>query len=231
MRISSFKLASKQSSIVASLVAISLVLCNALSVGPALAEAESDQQHLTISRSPELLARRKQASPNTRKTIALAMGGGGIRGATKIGVLRVLEREKIPVDYIVGTSMGAIVGSLYASGVSLDKIEQLLLDRRLQKAYAPRPLFVQVALQPFMIVAHLFKGRPACGLYSGNALEKFLRKQVPSEINNIEDLPVKFIPVVTNLCDGQLYGLKKGSLCRAVRASASIPMFIRPVAS
>lgn len=72
-----------------------------------------------------------------RKTVALALGGGGARGAAHIGVLRVLAREGVPIDYIVGNSMGSIVGGLYSAGVPLDKIEQVLVDGSLRKAYLP----------------------------------------------------------------------------------------------
>ena len=60
--------------------------------------------------------------------VGLVLGGGGARGAAHVGVLRVLERERIPVCVITGTSMGAIVGSLYATGYSADQIEQVLQD-------------------------------------------------------------------------------------------------------
>ena len=61
-----------------------------------------------------------------REKIGLVLGGGGARGAAHIGVLRALERERIPVDYIAGTSMGAIIGALYASGYTVDEIQAIL---------------------------------------------------------------------------------------------------------
>jgi len=63
-----------------------------------------------------------------REKIGLVLGGGGARGAAHIGVLRALEREHIPVDYIAGTSMGAIIGALYASGYTVDEIQKILDD-------------------------------------------------------------------------------------------------------
>jgi len=65
--------------------------------------------------------------PNHLK-IGLVLGGGGAKGAAHIGVLRVMEELKVPVDYIAGTSMGAIVGGLYASGLTADEIEDLIVS-------------------------------------------------------------------------------------------------------
>ncbi len=74
-------------------------------------------------------AENTQPSSKSSLKIGLALGGGGTRGCAHIGVLRVLEREGIPISFIVGTSMGAIVGGLYASGVSLDCIENMLYSK------------------------------------------------------------------------------------------------------
>ena len=68
-----------------------------------------------------------QEADNDRPRIGLALSGGGARGAAHIGVLKVLERERIPIDYIAGTSMGSIVGGMYAAGMSLEEIESQLL--------------------------------------------------------------------------------------------------------
>ena len=68
-----------------------------------------------------------QDALNDRPRIGLALSGGGARGAAHIGVLKILERERIPIDYIAGTSMGSIVGGMYASGTSLEDIESQLL--------------------------------------------------------------------------------------------------------
>ena len=68
------------------------------------------------------------APAGAREKIGLVLGGGGARGAAHIGVLRALERQHIPVDYIAGTSMGAIIGALYASGYTVDEIQKILDD-------------------------------------------------------------------------------------------------------
>ena len=167
-------------------------------------------------------------STSKRPTVALALGGGGIRGSTHIGVLRVLEKEGIPIDYIVGTSMGSVVGSLYAAGVPLDDIEKMLMKKKLQKAYQPRPLPVQVLCQPALMATQIIKGRPCAGLYSGKSLEKFISKTLPPGKKNIEDLNIKFTAVVTDFSTGKLATFDKGSITKAIRASTSIPLLMRP---
>ena len=85
---------------------------------------------------------------NDRPRIGLALSGGGARGAAHIGVLKILERERIPIDYIAGTSMGSIVGGMYASGMSLEEIETQLVavdwddvfDDKIHRIHRPRPV-------------------------------------------------------------------------------------------
>jgi NTE family protein len=74
-----------------------------------------------------------------RPKIGLALSGGGARGGAHVGVLRALEEMNIPVDYIAGTSMGAIIGGLYASGYTADEIEQLLIETDWTKALTDKP--------------------------------------------------------------------------------------------
>lgn len=171
----------------------------------------------------------KISSTTRRPTIALALGGGGMRGAAHIGVLRVLEREKIPIDYIVGTSMGSIVGGLYCAGVPLDSIEKLLLDGSFTKAYQPRPMAVQAMLQPFAWLKNLVVKKPLAGLYTGKSLSKFFNRTIPADKRNIEDLDIKFSAVATDLCAGESHIFSTGSLSDAIRASSTIPIAIRPV--
>src|SRR5262245_61851658 len=73
-----------------------------------------------------VVAQAVAAEESTRPKVGLALSGGGARGAAHVGVLRVLEKQHIPVDYIAGTSMGAVIGGLYAAGVSVDVLEQML---------------------------------------------------------------------------------------------------------
>lgn len=74
----------------------------------------------------------------TKPHVALALGGGGCKCAAEIGVLRVLDANKIPIDYIIGTSTGATIGAMYAAGMSVDQIQSLYVDDTVQRAMIPR---------------------------------------------------------------------------------------------
>lgn len=160
--------------------------------------------------------------------LGIALGGGGTRGAAHIGVLRVLEQEGIKPDIIVGNSMGSIVGSLYCAGVPLDKIEELVVDGRLRKAYAPLPVPIQL-LKKAGSTLMIFKKKKQPGFYDGQGLADFINENVPEDKRKIENLSPTFAAVVTNLLDGQSYRLTKGDLGQAVRASATLPPILRAV--
>jgi NTE family protein len=206
-------------------------LCSAVAIllpnftRPAVADATPSKDDGTVIIKTDAV---NSVASKRRPTIALALGGGGIRGSTHIGVLRVLQREGIPIDYIVGTSMGSVIGSLYAAGVPLDEIEKMLMTKKLQKAYQPRPLMAQVMCQPAKMLAHVVTGRPCAGLYTGKTMEKFFEKRLPVGKKNIEDTNIKFAAVVTDFTTGELKTLDKGPITQAVRASSSIPLLMRP---
>lgn len=160
--------------------------------------------------------------------IGLALGGGGIRGAAHIGVLRELEKEGIKVDYIAGTSIGAIVGGLYSAGLSLDEIEEMVARKSLKKAYYTVPIWFRVMLVPFFMVPHLL-GENYDGLYRGNKFANFLNKHVPSEKQNIENLNIPFCAIASSLTDREAHPIKSGNFGRALQASSAIPVLRRPV--
>ncbi|MDX2105796.1 MAG: patatin-like phospholipase family protein [Candidatus Melainabacteria bacterium] len=164
-----------------------------------------------------------------RPTVALALGGGGARGTAHIGVLRVLKEAGIGIDYIVGNSMGAIVGGLYAAGVPLDDIEKIMIDGSLRKAYIPGMIPPTILLNPTERLLHPFRKHYA-GLWSGKKFGQFLEKQLPKGIVNVEDTPIPFSAVATNLIDGKAYRISDGKLSTAMRASSTIPSILQPVA-
>lgn len=163
-----------------------------------------------------------------RKSVALALGGGGARGAAHIGVLRVLEREGIPVDYIVGNSMGAIVGGFYAAGTSVDDMEKHAIDGSLRRAYLPGAIPPRLLIAPIIKLKHLFTKEYA-GLWSGEKFEKYIREIIPDDREEIENTKTRFSAVATNLLDGRSYRLSKGDLPRAIRASATLSPLLQPV--
>jgi NTE family protein len=166
-----------------------------------------------------------------RPTIALALGGGGIRGAAHVGVLRVLLKEAIPIDYIAGCSMGSIVGGLYCAGLPLDDIEKALKDNSLQKAYAPGWIAIALLMCPLRnVTAFLtFKDKPYAGLFSGKKFRKFLNKRLTDYEQRIENTKPPFVAVVTNLIDGKAYKLAKGDLADCILASSAVPPLVRPM--
>ncbi|MBC7998815.1 MAG: patatin-like phospholipase family protein [Leptolyngbya sp.] len=161
--------------------------------------------------------------------VIIALGGGGTRGCAHIGVLRVLEKEGIKIDGIAGTSIGAIIGGLYAAGVSLDEIEERILNRSLLKSFQTVPIPVRVAVIPVFFIPHLFGYHPYDGLYKGNRFRNYLNDSVPEGNREIESLKMPFVAVASNLLDAKPYAIGKGNLGRAIQASSAIPVLRRPV--
>lgn len=163
-----------------------------------------------------------------RKTLALALGGGGVRGTAHIGVLRVLEREGIPIDYIVGNSMGAMVGGLYSAGVSVDKMEDTALRGNFKKSYAPLAI-PRALLVPLTRLIPTWPRKSYAGLVSGLRFERTLDKMIPPDKNEFKNLKIPFSAVATNLLDGKAYRINEGKVSTAIRASASISPILKPV--
>lgn len=165
---------------------------------------------------------------SVKPKIALALGGGGARGAAHVGVLKVLEENDLKPDLIVGNSMGAIVGGMYCSGVPLAKIELLIRDGKVKKAFKPVPPVVQV-FKKFVQVFKFWGKEEYPGFYSGESLEKFISKQVEEDRQNLETTSPKFACTAVDLIDGNAYRLEEGNLAKALRASSSFPPLLQPV--
>jgi len=145
-----------------------------------------------------------------RKTIGLALGSGGWRGLAHIGVLKEFNREGIPIDYIAGSSTGALVGGLYSYFRDTNKIEEIVNGLTYRKLY-------QILLEP---------GR-RLGIIKGGKYTTFLEKTVKGA--EIQDLKIKFAAVTTDLFSAKAVEIKRGKLSTAIRASSSIPVVFRPV--
>lgn len=201
------------------------VLLLALAVGvsvppPVLAQPTSNTPLQAVLKHPDDLKRAR---------VVLALGGGGTRGCAHIGVLRVLEREGIPIDGVVGTSIGAIVGGLYAAGVKPDQIEHRMLNRSLLKAYQTIPIPMRIVLIPVCFIPRILGFNPYDGLYKGNRFRNYLNNAVPETDRQIEALPIPFVAVASNLLDAKPYSIAKGNLGLAIQASSAIPVLRRPV--
>ncbi len=174
----------------------------------------------------------------TNYRTALVLGGGGARGLAHIGVLKVLEREKIPFDLIVGTSAGALVGGMYAYLKDADAVEERFRDFLGSKIYnrtgMPRFLtkkdgenfFGQVATRlGERIVINLAYSRQ--GLFERKRLEEAIEFLV--EPLDIEELRIPFAAVAVDLNTGREVIYSKGSLRKAIEASSSLPGFLPPL--
>jgi len=182
-----------------------------------------------------------RAAGDTRPRIGLVLGGGGARGFAHVSVLKELERKRIPVDCIAGTSMGALVGGLYASGMTAADVERemraldwprLLNDRldRPQRTFR-RKRDDDLALIPAKPGIGSEGLKIAPGVLSGErALLLFERLTQPVAVrSNFNDLPIPFRAVATDLNTGQAVVLGSGNLALAMRASLSIPGILKPV--
>ncbi len=155
--------------------------------------------------------------------ITLVLGGGGCKALAQIGVLKVFEQNHIPINYIVGTSAGAVIGALYAANKPLVDIEELAIDGKLQGAMNPNITFRLITL-PLVKLIHL--GKIYAGLTSGAKLEKFLRKDLPEDFSNLK---IPFAAVATDLESGNTCMITSGNLPKAVVASSAVPILVRPV--
>lgn len=178
---------------------------------------------------------------DTRPRIGLALGGGGARGIAHISVLRMIEELRIPIDCVAGTSMGALVGGLYASGMPVDQMEELVVStdwKRLFNDSLERPERSYRRKQDdrdhLTTLGVGIKGsglRLSPGLLQGERiLAMFERSTLPvSAISDFDHLPIPYRAVATDLNTGQAVVLGRGSLAMAMRASMSLPGVFQPV--
>ena len=143
--------------------------------------------------------------------VALVLGGGGARGFAHVGVLRVLEDAGVPVELIVGTSVGSLVGALYAGYTNADGLERAASGLE-------RSDFFDFGVSPALF------GK---GLATGERLERFVRTHVA--VDRIEALRIPFAAIATDLDTGELVVLRQGDVAPAVRASCAIPGVFEPV--
>lgn len=155
----------------------------------------------------ELLAQCKERGLK----FGLALGSGSARGLAHVGVIQVLEAYHIPIDVIAGTSIGSVVGSLYATGAPIKQLEEAALSIKKSST--------------FFLMDPTF---PRSGLISGNRIEKMLNK-LGLRDKTFADLAIPFATVATDIENGTKIILNQGSVIEAVRASISIPGIFTPV--
>lgn len=167
--------------------------------------------------------------PIIRPKIGLALGGGGARGAAHIGVLRVFERENIPVDYLVGTSAGALIAALYSGGSNPDEIEKYAISGAIRKAYKTDITIFRALFIHLNKVCKTFVGRPFyAGLYNDHRLHRFVNEAISDETGTIKmETPLHIIAV--DLITGLPVVIKSGDVGLAVQASTAIPGLRQPI--
>lgn len=145
-----------------------------------------------------------------RKTIGLALGSGGWRGLAHIGVIKEFEKEKIPIDYIAGTSAGALIGGLYSYFQNTEKIEEIIKGLSYKSLY-------KILLEP----------ERHTGILKGKRVIEFLESYIGE--TKVEELSIPFRAISADLFNATMVEIKDGKLSTAIRASSSIPLIFKPV--
>ncbi|MBA3816858.1 MAG: patatin-like phospholipase family protein [Parachlamydiaceae bacterium] len=141
--------------------------------------------------------------------LVLVLGGGGARGIAHVGVLEELEKANIPIDVVVGSSAGSIVGALYADGESTEHLKEVFLSLK----------------SNYLMDLNLFACR--YGLCQGRTLRRFLENNL--DATTFEELKIPFYAVSTDLYSGELVPIGGGPIVAAIEASAAIPFIFTPV--
>jgi len=208
-----------------------------LLVAPAHAQDKLPQAQTAPTAQPALAP----LPPQPRPRVALVLSGGGARGFAHVGVIKALEAARVPVDLIVGTSMGAIIGGLYASGMTGEQLEREILSvewNGLFNTRQPRQILSQrrkeedFELSPVLLLG--FRDgefRLPTGAVSSRSLEMLLRRYtLPTRhLSSFDALPTRFRAVATDMETGQEVVMDRGDLAAALRGSMSVPGVFSPL--
>ena len=189
-------------------------------------------------------------SVKPRPKVGLVLSGGGAKGAAHIGVLKYIEEAGIPIDFVAGTSMGSIVGGLYALGYSSDEILRLISEvdwdrlisnqvERKKISYASKyENRTQLVTIPFSagtdnedLHARSFKNSLPTGIVSGDNLINLFNSLSVGYSDHVDfnNLPIPFLCIATNMVNGEAEVLNKGIFSKSIRASMAIPILFDPV--
>ncbi len=174
-----------------------------------------------------------------RPRVGLALSGGGAKGFAHIGVLKVLEEIDFPVDCITGTSMGSIVGGLYAIGYSAGELENIVLEADWEDLFDDRverrsmPMEDKIRDGRYLASIDIVDWKPTLptGMITGQKISAFLSRLTwqSQHIRQYRDFPVPFACVATDIQTGEAVVLDSGNLAESLRASMSIPTIFTPV--
>ena len=200
--------------------------------------------------SPNLFAQ-DTTSVETRPKVGLVLSGGGAKGAAHIGVLKYIEEAGIPIDYIAGTSMGSIVGGMYALGYSSDEILDIIssvdwnrlisnnVDRRKISFNQKSDRNIHILNVPFSLSqtkneelqSISLKNSTPKGIVTGDNLINLFNSLAVgySDPLSFDELPIPFICIATNMISGNADILDKGDFTKSLRASMAIPILFDPI--
>jgi NTE family protein len=196
---------------------------------------------LCVLASTMSLVQAQGAAAVTRPRVGLVLSGGGARGIAHVGVLKVLEQLHVPIDVVAGTSMGALVGGLYASGMTPGEIDTLVQSLDWQDAFRDRSPRIALGFRRkqddrnFLVRYSLGISRDGfelpSGLVQGQKQTQILRAATlpVAGITDFDELPTPFRAVATDLESGREVVLSSGDLVTAMRASMSAPGVFSPI--
>ena len=185
-----------------------------------------------------------------RPKVGLVLSGGGAKGAAHIGVLKYIEEAGIPIDYIAGTSMGSIVGGMYALGYSSDEIldmisgvdwnrlisnevdrQKISFGRKLEKNTQLINIPFSLTTQQEELQSRSFRNSLPQGLVSGDNLINLFNSLAVGYSDSLafKDLPIPFVCIATNMISGEADVLDRGEFTKALRASMAIPILFDPI--
>jgi NTE family protein len=181
------------------------------------------------------------AGAQTRPRVGLVLGGGGARGAAHIGVLEVLEKLRVPVDCVAGTSIGALISGAYAAGLSPAEMRSEMARADWNDMFQDNPPYSEINYRNKAVSRRFLPGSETGvsgngvayqgGVVSGQKIKLFFNRLVHSDLGerDIESLPLPLSIIATDIGTGDKVVFREGSLTRAMRASMSVPGLMAPV--
>lgn len=171
--------------------------------------------------------------------VGLVLSGGAAKGFAHIGTLKVLEKNNVKIDYISGTSIGALIGVFYSAGYSIEEIEDIMKNidpsmfftDKIDRKDLPMEEKIFSERYTFSVPLKNFKIDLPQSLISGQNVYMFLKKYLwdAKKIKNFEDLPIPVHIITTNMNTGEEVVLSKGDLAKALSASMALPAFFHPI--
>jgi len=188
-----------------------------------------------------LINGKKYSDTNNRPRIGLVLSGGGARGIALVGVLKAFEKHNVPIDLIVGTSIGSIIGGLYCAGYSADELEQIVKeigwDNLYQDETEREDLFLGQKKENDRYLLNVrfdgYKPYIPSSFTPGQKLLSILSKKLLlakyQATKNFDQLRIPFRPVSTDLISGKRIVIQDGDLAEAISASSAVPLLFSPV--